>query len=455
MFLLLFFFTVAACNSNHPVKSESVPVSNDQQKINSPLKKGEVISSVISDQDASQSYALYLPRNYNDSLKFPVIIFFDPHAGGSTPVSMYQSLAEKFGYVLMGSNNSKNGMQFEQTNAIVNSLVNEATKRYSIDKQGISLAGFSGGAKVTLVGAANHSELLSVIYCGAVIPFDNIQQLSPALGFAGERDMNYTEVMASGSTLNEKKINHVIIEWNGKHEWPDSLTFEDAFYWCSFNAMRKKITFKNKELVADYVQKKNKLIAENQNSLSRYIIMNQVIAFVGELTDVTSYRQKIVPIVKTDLFRKEVQQIETTLRTETNLKQNYAQCFQSKDLTWWKNEIARMRTIKSGDQEKMYQRLLGYLSLASYSYANSAIRQNNFGSAPQFLAIYKLADPENSEQPFLAACMYARQGDEQRAITSLQEAIRLGLKDKVKIETEESFNSLRSNPEFNRLLGQL
>ncbi len=449
-----FLFTIFSCTSNHPEKEVEVPAV-EKPKIAVPLKTGEVISSVTSLQDASQSYALYLPKNYNDSLKFSVIIFFDPHGSGSYPLSKYNLLAEQFGYILMGSNNSKNGLQFEQTNAIANNLLNEAASRYSVDQKRISFVGFSGGAKVALMNAASQTGLSSVIYCGATIPFDNIQQLPPALGFAGEGDLNYTEVMASGSTLTEKKIVHVIIEWKGKHEWPDSVSFEDAFFWCGFNAMRNKTVPVDQQLIRQYLGKKNKLLAGNQNVLVQYNIYNQMIAFLKDLAAVSFYQLKIDAIVKTNSFRKEIQRKQNILQTESNLKQNYVQCFESKDENWWRSEIARMRKIKTGDQEKMYQRLLGYLSLASYSYSNNAIKQNNFPAARQFLAIYKLSDPENSEQPFLAACLYAREGDQQKAVASLQEALQLGFKDKNKIETEESFNSLRSNPEFNKLLGQL
>lgn len=156
-----------------------------------------------------------------------------------------------------------------------------------------------------------------------------------------------------------------------------------------------------------------------------------------------------------DSYKKELQKQQGNFQMESNLKQNYMECFQSKDLNWWRDEISRMRNLKAGEQEMMYQRLLGYLSLASYSYSNNAIRQNNFSAAQQFLAIYKLADPENSEQPFLTACMYARQGDQGKAIAALKEAVQLGLKDKGKVESEESFNSLRGNTEFNKLLSGL
>lgn len=451
LFFNFFLFTLFSCTSNHPEK-EAVVFGVEQKKISVPLKAGEVISSVAVEPDPSQSYSLYLPKNYSDTGKFPVILFFDPHGSGSYPLEKYKLLAERFGYILIGSNNSKNGMQFDQTNDIANKLMNEAATRYSTDKKRISFAGFSGGAKAALVAAANHPQLLSVIYCGAAIAFDTMLQLPPALGYAGERDMNYSEVMASGSSLAEKKIEHFVIEWNGKHEWPDTLSFEDAFYWNSFIAMRNKSIVPSNELIHQFLQRKMTLLIKSQSVLDQCNLYSQVITFLDGLTDVKGYRQKMAVLMKTDSFKKEFLKKQDLLQTENDMKKNYLQCFEIKDEGWWKDEITRMRNVKAGEQEVMYKRLLGYLSLASYSYSNNAIKQNNFSAAQQFLSIYKLADPENSEQPFLAACLYARKGDSKKAIAFLREAIQMGLKDKAKIENEESFDTLKADPEFNELI---
>ena len=427
----------------------------DQPKAKEELKPGEIIASLTCERDPSQTYSLYLPKNYTDSAKLPVIIFFDPHGSGSYPVGLYKSLAERFDYVLMGSDNSKNGLQFEQTNEIANTLISEAVSKFSADKRKVSLAGFSGGAKVALVAAANNnSDVCSVIYCGASISFDRINQLPPALGFAGEKDLNYTEVMSSAPALDEKKIFHSVIEWKGKHEWPDSLTFRDALYWSEFNQMRNKTIAVNKEIIKTFLQEKNKTLAVEKNVLVQSGIYQEVIQFLRGLEDISSYEKKLAALMQMESYRKAKLKQASTLQTEAAMKQNYAQCFESKDPNWWRSEIARMRSIR-GEQEMMYQRLLAYLSLAGYSYSNNAVKQNNFSAALQFLSVYKLADPENSEQPFLLACVYARQGDQQKAIKALEEALRLGLKDKAKIESEESFSNLHSNPEFNRLVGSL
>ena len=443
---------LSGCSTKQYKPETTSAPENQNEKII--FTKGKIILSVISDTDPSQTYSLYLPESYSDSVKFPVLIFFDPHADGGVPLNLYKSLADKFGYVLMGSNNSKNGLQFDQTSVIANNLIREASSRFSTDMKRISLAGFSGGAKVALTAASGYPDLLAVIYCGAAISFENTAQLPPALGFAGLRDMNYAEVGNSSRELFEKRIFHSLIEWNGKHEWPDLSVFEDAFFWCHFQSMRNKSIAIDQKMIYLFTDKINKSLQVHSTYITQCNLCTKALSFLHDLTDVSAYHRRLESISRSDLFKTEMQTRQNLLQLETTMKDNYLQCFDSKDILWWQQEIARMKSGK-GEQELMYQRLLGYLSLAAYSYSSKAIEQNNFSSAQQYLGIYKLADPENSEQPFLEACLFARDGNQEKALTSLSEAIKLGLKDRRKIEAEESFNTLRPSAEFNRLLNSL
>jgi hypothetical protein len=382
------------------------------------------------------------------------MIFFDPHGEGALPLALYQSLAERYSTILVGSNSSKNGLSFQETNAIADILMNECVQRYAADKSRISLAGFSGGAKVALVAASNHSELLTVIYCGAVIPFDGITRLPPALGMAGQRDLNYTEVGYSSRELYEKKIHNSFVEWDGKHEWPDAGTFEDAFYWNEFQAMRTKSIPLNPERIDAFARKTKTVIANKASTIDQANACTRATSFLYNLADVTEFQKKLEEVSRSARFQTEMQRRQNLMLQETNLKSSYGQCFNSKDLTWWQQEIKRISAVK-GEQELMYQRLLSYLSLAAYTYSSGAIRQNDLASAQRYLGIYKLVDPGNPEQPFLEACLYAREGNPDKAVTALQAAISLGLKDRKKIEMEESFLTIRNHAAFNNLLNQL
>src|SRR5690242_472801 len=73
------------------------------------IPKGQVVERIEARNDSSQSYALYLPSNYTPSRKWPVLYAFDPGARGRTPVERFKAAAEKYGWIVVGSNNSRNG----------------------------------------------------------------------------------------------------------------------------------------------------------------------------------------------------------------------------------------------------------------------------------------------------------------------------------------------------------
>src|SRR5690349_15033911 len=70
--------------------------------------RGKIVNITCA-PDPSQSYALYLPSNYSPDRRWPIIYAFDPFARGTVPVELYKRAAEKYGYIVAGSNNAKNG----------------------------------------------------------------------------------------------------------------------------------------------------------------------------------------------------------------------------------------------------------------------------------------------------------------------------------------------------------
>jgi len=96
------------------------------------LLRGKVIESVACKADAQQTYALYLPSGYTPAKKWPMLYAFDPAARGKLPVTLFKDAAEEFGYIVVGSNNSQNGMQVA---SIVQTLWADTHARFKIDDQ--------------------------------------------------------------------------------------------------------------------------------------------------------------------------------------------------------------------------------------------------------------------------------------------------------------------------------
>src|SRR5882672_2139170 len=84
------------------------------------LQPGKIIEKVTISLDQSQSFALYLPSSYTPSRKWPIIYGFDPGARGLMAVEHFKDAAEKYGYIVVGSNSSRNGPNVPLKDIIIN-----------------------------------------------------------------------------------------------------------------------------------------------------------------------------------------------------------------------------------------------------------------------------------------------------------------------------------------------
>src|SRR6185503_8624071 len=66
------------------------------------IAKGVVVEKVVCRADPAQSYALYLPSNYDPSRQWPILYGFDPGARGRLPVTQFKDAAEKYGWIVVG-----------------------------------------------------------------------------------------------------------------------------------------------------------------------------------------------------------------------------------------------------------------------------------------------------------------------------------------------------------------
>src|SRR5205085_28773 len=112
-----------ACSGQQPSQNQTTDsVAKDTvavQPVRDSFPKGKIIEKVVCKNDVSQSYALYIPNTQNNA-PIPVIYCFDPHGDGTLPLKNYQALADAYHFTLVGSNNSKNGNDWNTTQQIWN-----------------------------------------------------------------------------------------------------------------------------------------------------------------------------------------------------------------------------------------------------------------------------------------------------------------------------------------------
>ncbi len=451
--IVLLCYTIACVNKN----SEETPNEKNVKDspvvantfINDTIEAGKVIAKVFCSADTSQSYAVYLPVK-GKTTSLPVIYFFDPHGDGSFPLGKYKSLADKYDFILIGSNNSRNGNDWPSTENVWNTLFNDTQKRLKINADRIYTCGFSGGAKVAGYIGLGHNEVKGVIANGAGLP-----DATPAGNYhfsftaiTGEGDMNMTDLVAMSADLDKTETRHRIIFFNGKHEWAPLNTMDIAFSGLQLDAIRQKLIqaddvfidhqiVSHKKNVTVYLEANNYTKAESECKLS-------ISLFDGITNEVNWFREKEAFIQGSPAYQKQRQSEQNLLAVEQNMKAVYAQQLQQGDRDYWSKTIAglqakaKIHTAEGG----MYQRLLAYLSLAFYSVSNQLIKSGQNKEASYFVDLYKMADADNSEAWYFSALLNARNNNAKATADDLLKAVANGFSDKNRLMQQPEFQSL-------------
>src|ERR1700678_204464 len=213
------------------------PVSNPALQ---DLQSGVVIPKVSCAAQPEQSYALYLPTRYTREKQWPIVYVFDPDAQGIRPVELMKDAAEKYGYIVAGSNNSRNG-PFKLESMAASAIIEDTRARLSIDNKRAYFAGFSGGARFA-------SLLAQLCKCAAGVLMNSAGFWAgspPAAGgtfaifaTAGTVDFNYIEVVALNAKLGTLRYAHAFREFDGPHYWAPASVMDEAFAWLRLIAMK-------------------------------------------------------------------------------------------------------------------------------------------------------------------------------------------------------------------------
>ncbi|MDP4266863.1 MAG: hypothetical protein Q8880_05465 [Bacteroidota bacterium] len=370
---LIIVLSIVSCGNSKTKKRAIIPDKS--------IVKGKVIEKVYCSGDSTQSYAIYVPKEYTEDKEWGIIYAFDSHAKGKLPVMKYKDLAEKYNLIIVGSNNSQNGTDPEVTNSYVKTMFDDTQSKLSIKKDEIYTLGFSGGARVASTVALNNGGVKGVIGCGAGFPqlTKPIEQKFNFAGLVGNEDFNMLELKNLDRQLNQTQLKHMLIVFDGKHEWPP------------VNIMNDAIAFVKTGI--------SKIVTKNQNN---------------------------------DDQREKAEMVE---------QQKYLSSFSSKDLKWWQGETSRVfkiiNTTKNIDEKLMQKRLMNFCSLIAYMNASGSIKAKRLQEAELYNEIYKMVDPTNSEHAYIAAQIYMLNGEDKKATESIKEAVKLGFDDFDRLKKDE------------------
>jgi dienelactone hydrolase len=199
---------------------------------------GEVVDRVPCLHDAAQTYALFLPSTYCDDRTWPILYAFDPQARGRVPVQLFRQAAEHLAFIVVASNNSRNG-PMPPVVAAMDAVWRDTHARLAIDPERVYAAGMSGGTlPALLLGTAFGSGVIACAGAGDVCHIPPTDRRFVWLGIAGDADFNFDRGKRLVEALVAQGVTARCATFAGGHGWPPEDVAARALEWLDLSAMR-------------------------------------------------------------------------------------------------------------------------------------------------------------------------------------------------------------------------
>ena len=203
-----------------------------------PESGGTVVPRVVTEADAAQEYALFAPEGFAPGTGWPALILMDPGGQAMSALDLFRAGAERHGFVLLSAygTSSDQPTSAQDTEAAVDALLAEALGPLGVDPDGIHLAGFSGTARVAWGLAANNPDFFAgAIGFGAGITIDPGDPSTPGIWFGGAGRLDFNCLEAWQQHLEDDVLGSTATFrfYDGPHRWPPVEVITEAVEWMA------------------------------------------------------------------------------------------------------------------------------------------------------------------------------------------------------------------------------
>jgi dienelactone hydrolase len=440
------------------------------------LPRGTLIESVNVEAAPGQSYALYLPTGYTPGKRWPILYAFDPGGRGQTPVALFRAAAERYGYVVAGSNDSRNGLAPAAVVAIINALWKDTHARLSIDDARIYATGFSGGARVANRLAAGCGGCVAgVIASGAGFPPDiaPTAKLTYAFfGTVGVDDFNFREMRPLERTLDALGISNRLVTFDGRHQWCPEAVCAEGLEWMELLAMRRGRRPKDDVLIDAALARlsaRAESLKRPEDAYERYALLKVMATTFDGLRDVARYRAEAAALKGTKELRAAIAEEERQIGEEQKRAREVVALGDGlmmddeahddslagvrKRLAPWREQA---KATEDSAARRVARRTLAHIFAEAFESALFLYEpQKKFKLAVANLELATEVFPTAPGAEYELARALALDGRKDKALDALTRAVEKGYRDAAEAEREEAFAPLRANTRFKKLLGRM
>jgi predicted esterase len=436
--------------------------------------RGEVIPSVACADKPEQTYALYLPSRYTPDRLWPVIFAFDPSARGRVPVELLHEAAERFGYIVAGSNNSRND-SYPRSIEAADAMMRDVSRRFSLDLRRLYVTGFSGGARVaTLIALSCKGCVAGVFAHGAGFPPTREPTGKPQFVYfaaIGDLDFNYYELLQLEQQLDTQGVPNRVRRYPSPHRWAPPEICMEALAWFELQAMKKGLRGKD----TDFIAQQFALASQNVETLEKagdpYMLWLHLHWFASDfdgLADASSFAARAAVIKDSPAVRDGARRERAAIEEQRRIVAPIADSIDalSSDPAG-RTEIHlrllsqvaalndQLKQNKDAAKDVILRRSHRELYAVATETGLQRLGEKNF---PLAISLFEVSSALSPDAPFpflLQARAYAASGKKKETLRALQQALDRKLPREslaAYLHDNTEFVAFRDLPEFQKLL---
>ncbi|HEY2823832.1 MAG TPA: hypothetical protein VGJ06_22510 [Candidatus Acidoferrum sp.] len=421
-----------------------------------------------------QTYALYLPSNYTPTKKWPIVYAYDPSARGDRPVDTLKAGAEKYGYIVAASNNSRNGAWAPELEA-AQAVSDDTHTILSIDDHRVYFTGFSGGARVAGRIAQLCKCAAGVYLNGAGFPSGTSPSPKdaafPIFAAVGNLDFNFPEVTRLDEALAVAGYPHFLRYFDGPHQWAPAEVAEEALAWFRLFAMKKNLTPRDPDFIASQREAeiaRAKSFEQSGNLFYAFREYNQAIAIFDGLADVAPFRKAADALASQKAVRDGPKRQQRDFEEQKNLIADITTSMANfrtntpdlaGDVSATKLKVASLREASTHEKKPekaiILKRAVADVFVQAMETGSDRLDAKEYSLAKNYYVLATEAMPDSPNAFRTLAICQAMNNNRKAALESLREA-----KSKVKdmppflewLQSEPAFAPFHDDPSFKAIL---
>jgi predicted esterase len=431
------------------------------------LPAGVVIPEVVCGANAKQSYALYLPSRFSAARTWPIIYVFDPGARGPVAVEAIRTTAEKFGYIVAASNNSRNGRAGASQEA-AEALWDDTQQRFPVDEHRRYLAGMSGGARVaTGIAVACGDCVAGVVANAASFPSNREPPRNMKFAYfaaVGDADFNYPEFVELRRKLAGAGARYRIRIFAGKHGWAPAEVWQEALDWMDLRAMAAGSLARDQPRIQKTLEDELRRAAEFQsknNLLEAFRQYQAVVRDFDGLADISSAQKLLAELERNKAVKAAEKQEAAAVDQQARLTSDLSAEIQAiasggldnTNLVELKRGITDLKKqatdapTSSDPKTLVFRRALGELVVQAYESGQGSMDQKNYRAALLYFDVASAGSENPAWAHYQRARAYAMLSNRKDMFVELRIALAGGFHDPAALEAPE-FQAYREQPEF-------